>query len=399
MAKRGRPQDRRLKWGDGWVVPRPAKDGTVRYQARRRDGPAKTFATQGEAEAYLRDTADAIPATAGAQRAPADRQTVAQLVAAYLDRGAPGWAGSTLNYYRRTAKKQIGPELGPIRATELTRARVQRWLDGLAKRYAPETIRGARTLLAAACRQAVALGLLASNPVTGTKAPPIRVADAPTWTADEVRAVLAAVKHDPLLAAGYRLMLSTGMRPGEWLGLRWSDVDLGRGVVTVRRTVTHNAAGQEVIGASTKGKRDRPIAIPPSTVAALRVWRTAQLERRLAAPFWEDASLVATDDRGRRLRRERWGEWHDKVVAAAGVTRIVPHGLRHSYATLELETGTHPKVVQERLGHTRIQITLDRYSHVSVELQRRATEALERALFGEDTPDGDAAADATTSRP
>jgi integrase len=386
MSPRTPPARTRLARGDGWIVRRTTAAGEARYLARWREPGgatrARTFATEAAAEAHLRDLADAR----GADPPPADRLTVADLIDAYLARAASRWAPGTLGTNRSRARALVLPDLGEARALDLTPPRVQAWIDRLVRRgLAAETVVGARRLLSGACREAVALGVLPRDPVAGTRPPGVKRPPVAVWTADEVRAVLAAVARDPMLDAAYRVSLSTGVRPGELLVLRWSDLDLDGAVLHVRRTLTIDEHTRETVGETTKGKRARAIALQPSTVAALRAWRTAQLTRRLAARSWHDPDLLLTDGGGRRFRRETWAAIHDRVIAKAGVRDIVPHGLRHTYATLELAAGTHPKIVADRLGHSSVQMTLDRYTHSSLDLQRTAMEALERSLFGDAT--------------
>jgi integrase len=384
-----------LKWGDGWIVCRTTANGEKRFFANWRepqpDGTrkkrAKQFPTQAAAEAHLRDVADRRDRDGYV--AP-DRLTVADLVAGYLARGAYDWGTATRAAYRQRADVHVLPDLGNGLAVDLTAPRVQHWVDRLVKRgLAPNTIDGAVRVLLGAYKEAVRLGIVPSNPVAGTKRPAIRQAPVAVWTEVEVKRVLDAVAGEPMWNAVYRLALTSGLRPGELRVVRWSDIDLDRGVLVVRRTMTKDEAGHQVVGTTTKGKRPRAIALLPAAVAALRDWRKAQLEARLAAPTWHDPDLVFATSTGRLIAQRHWQDKHDAVVASAGVPRIVPHGMRHTNATLELEAGTHPKVVADRLGHSRVEFTLNRYSHVSIDLQRAAAEALDRRLFGGD--------DATTS--
>jgi len=182
----------------------------------------------------------------------------------------------------------------------------------------------------------------------------------------------------------WRLGLDTGMWLGELLALTWDDVDLDRGLVAVRRTLTKDREGHWKLGevAKTSSSR-RSIPIGPATVVALRSIRPKQAERRLrCGAAWVDHGLVFDRGNGNWLSPATARGVFDRAVAKAQVTALTPHGMRHTMATLLLATGVHPKVVQERLGHSSIQMTLDRYSHVSIIMQQDAAAVLDR-LIGE----------------
>lgn len=383
--RRGTGNDRRLRWGDGWIEPRTAKDGTRSYLARWRvtvDGTrairSKTFTTEAAAESHLRDVADDPQRGAFV---PPERLTVAELVSDFLGRAAHRFAPSTLGVNRSRARSLILPALGSLPIGELTAPRVQHWIDGLVRRgLGAETIAGGRRLLYGACKDAVMLGILTTNPVTGTRTPAIKPEPSTVWTEEESRAVLAITAADPMFHAAYQVALSTGIRPGELLALRWSDIDLAAGILHVKRTRTLDADLREVDGPTTKGKRTRAIALIPSTVTALKTWQAAQGEIRRKARYWSLGDLVLTTERGDGIRREVWADLHDGVCVVANVPRITPHDCRHTFATTALARGLHPKIVSEMLGHRSVSFTLDRYGAVSVALQRTALEALERSL-------------------
>jgi len=170
----------------------------------------------------------------------------------------------------------------------------------------------------------------------------------------------------------WRLGLDTGMWLGELLALTWDDVDLDRGLVAVRRTLTKDREGHWKLGevAKTSSSR-RSIPIGPARVVALRSIRPKQAEWRLrCGAAWVDHGLVFDRGNGNWLSPATARAVFDRAVAKAQVTVLTPHGMRHTMATLLLATGVHPKVVQDRLGHSSIQMTLDRYSHVSVSCSR-----------------------------
>jgi integrase len=219
------------------------------------------------------------------------------------------------------------------------------------------------------------VALLASPPRPGR--PELQV-----WTAAELRSFLAFVKDDRLYAL-WLLAASTGMRRGEVLGVQWPDVDLGRARVAVRRSLV--TVGHEVVVSEPKtAKGRRSVALDPATVAGLKTWRKHQTAERLAwGPAWTDSGQVFTREDGRPLHPREVTRAFTRHVVAAGLPIIRLHDLRHTHATLALAAGVHPKVVQERLGHANIAITLDTYSHAVPALEEQAAAVVARLVFGQ----------------
>ncbi len=143
----------------------------------------------------------------------------------------------------------------------------------------------------------------------------------------------------------------TGLRRGEVLGLRWRDVDLERATLSVAKSKT--ASGK------------RAVALDTETVAALKRWRAQQNAERLQmGADWVDTGLTFTREDGDRVRESYVSHKFGRLVRQLGLPPIRLHDLRHGWATMALQSGIHPKVVQERLGHSTIAQTLDTYSHV-----------------------------------
>ena len=190
------------------------------------------------------------------------------------------------------------------------------------------------------------------------------------------------------------MALSLGLRQGEALGLRWVDVDLDG------RTLTVGAALQRIPGRGlvlvepkTKTSR-RKVPLPPVCVAALREHCVRQLqERLLAGSVWVETGLVFTTRVGTGLESGRVTKHLQRILSRHGLPRLRFHDLRHSAASLLLAQGVASRVVMEVLGHSRIGVTMDLYTHVLPSLLGDAAEAMERALgrqdgrqLGEDDP-------------
>ncbi|MEA2686470.1 MAG: hypothetical protein QOE93_1665, partial [Actinomycetota bacterium] len=167
------------------------------------------------------------------------------------------------------------------------------------------------------------------------------------------------------LHALWVLLATTGMRRGEALGLRWSDVDLDTGRLRVVQTIIQ-VRSKVTTGEPKTARGRRPIALDSGTIAVLREHRRRSREERLVVGgAFEDRGLVFHRPDGSCLKPDAVSATFVRRVRAAGLRRLTLKGLRHTWATLALERGIHPRVVQERLGHSTIAITLGIYSHVA----------------------------------
>lgn len=211
-----------------------------------------------------------------------------------------------------------------------------------------------------------------------------------TWKAAELSAFLTGTSQDRLSGA-WRLLATTGARRGEVLGLRWADVDLDARRMTISRTVITvdvQRKGEPGIawGTPKTAKGRRQVALDDATVAALRVHRARQLEERLALGLgYADQDLVVCLPDGRPLHPKTFSFLFEREVKRLGLPKIRLHDLRHTHATLALQAGVHPRVVQERLGHSNVSITLNTYSHVDLDMQAAAAAAVSTLMTGGNT--------------
>lgn len=379
------PRDTALRWGEGSIERTPSGKWQARWTDHDVQGfpkrRAKSFTARDDAEDYLRNI---FRQRSRNEYIAPDSRTVQDLVLEWLSRGVTRWKAATTAAYTQRAKTHVLPQLGHVLANQLTTPKVQYWIDSMVRRgFEPSTVDGACRVLIGTFNQAVHLGLLSRNPTTGTVLPSIQMKPATTWTPEETAKIIAAIGDDPMWLAVYRIMLVTGMRPGELRGLRWGDVNWETNIITIRRTITRDENNHDVVGTTTKTGHNRSNPIPANVMALLSRWRTLQKARQLATAEWpKDAHIFDRGD-GSFLARTTWQKKHDRILKAAGVADVTFHGMRHTNATISLESGTHPKIVQERLGHRSIATTLDRYSHVSVDLQRATADELDKRMFGD----------------
>jgi len=279
----------------------------------------------------------------------------------------------------------IRPTLGSASLSGLTPLDVQAAYTVLTDRgLSARTIRYAHSLLYMALKQAVKWRMLAYNPASGADLPRQAKAELRALSPEQVGQFLDVAKADRL-GALFVLAIATGMRPGEYLGLQWPDVDLEKGAVVVRRTLVCQHGGGWQFGEPKTDRGRRTIPLPPSVTRTLVDQRRQQATERLAAgPKYTDHNLVFATATGEPLHERNVVNRHFKpLLRAAGLPDSFRlYDLRHTCATLLLAEGEHPKVVSERLGHASITLTLDTYSHVLPTMQQRAAERLEGVLFG-----------------
>ena len=208
------------------------------------------------------------------------------------------------------------------------------------------------------------------------------------FTAAEARRYLRVAKthrHGVL----YELALRTGLRQGELLGLRWDDLDLDAGYLTVRRTLARTPGGATFQDVKTH-RSARRITIPNECITSLRWYRRRQqIDQRDAGDTWRDLGLVFARATGGPLDPAYVHRNHHVICDLADTRKIRFHDLRHSAATLLLEQGVELIVVKDLLGHAQINTTADIYAHVRPRLQRQAIEAMSQALNDADDDEGD----------
>ncbi len=321
-------------------------------------------------------------------------------VGEYLDAWLKGLTGSvrqsTFEGYEIAVRVHIKPHLGRLKLRKLTPAHVASFYqDKLAAGSAPASVNKLHVTLHKALNQAVKWNMIPRNVTEAVKAPRPASEEMRTLSPAQVRALLSAASGERLEAL-YVLAVHTGMRQGELLALKWADVDLKSGRVSVRRTTT-KSGGHLLLGEPKTAKSRRTITLTAGSLNALRAHRKRQLEEMMQrAGLWQDHGLVFASEaetliNPTNLRRRHFAS----LLKRAGLppdTRF--HDLRHTCATLLLGKGVHPKFVQELLGHANIAITLDTYSHLIPGMGDATARAMEDALEGDVPEDQDDASEA-----
>ena len=236
---------------------------------------------------------------------------------------------------------------------------------GLGHGLAPKTVRNVHGVLTRAMRDAVRWGHLQRNPCDTADPPRGRIPEMRAWTADDLRRFVKATRSHRL-GAIWMLMATTGMRRGEVLGLRWTDIDLKAGTLTIR-SIRIRYGNVTATSTPKTARGNRTIAVGPTTLNALKAWKRAQAsERLLAGSRWQggDHGLVLTKTDGSLPNPESFSTCSPSSCAASVLPPIRLHDLRHSYATNALAAGVPVKVLSQRVGDADVGVTLAVYAHV-----------------------------------
>ncbi len=245
--------------------------------------------------------------------------------------------------------------------------------------FSPRTVEKTHAVLHCALDQAMHWGLTLRNPTEWTR--PLRAPRRETTalTDDQFRQLLRCTdgsRWHPL----WVLLGSIGLRVGEALGLHWQDVDLPIRRLAVRHTLQRVPGSGFVLGPPKTPKSRGAIHLPEAACAALEQRRQRQCLERQASKRWLQTGLVFTTPHGAPVGPGVVNRALARALQDAGLPRIRVHDLRHSTATMHLEAGTHPKVVQDLLGHSTVLLTLDTYSHVIPALHEQAAQTMDRLL-------------------
>jgi integrase len=285
--------------------------------------------------------------------------------------------------YKYLLDLYVRGRIGNKRITDLRAMDIQMlYAEMQEKGLSARTVRYTNAVLSSALKQAVKWGVIVRNPASLVELPKIQRKEMQALSTEDAIKFLEAAAEDRYSVL-FSLALITGMRPEEYLGLQWKDIDLQNGVITVQRAVIErNKIGWYFSEPKTARSR-RSIPIPQSLSQALTIHRHKQLEERLkAGASYQNYDLVFATGEGTPLLRRNIVRRHFKpILKRAGLPESLRlYDLRHSCATLLLAANENPKVVGERLGHASIRMTMDVYSHVLPTMQRAASDKLEILL-------------------
>lgn len=318
-----------------------------------------------------------------------NRITVAEYLRHWLAAYAePNTAPRTYARYEEIIRVHLIPALGRYVLSRLHPTRIQTYYAAALKSgradgrggLSAQTVVHHHRVLRAALEQSVKWQILVRNPADAVTPPrPVR-REMRFLNPKDIAVLLDACEDDDLRTLIF-VALSSGLREGELLALRWSDLDLKAGHLQVTRTLHYLGKSGLQFGEPKTRRSRRRVSLSKETARVLTLHRTRQIERRLfLGSGYAEGDLVFASENGAPVRPYTIAPRFGRVVHAARLEHMRFHDLRHTSASLLLAAGIHPKVVSERLGHSNVNLTLDTYSHVLPGLQEQAAQSMDAYL-------------------
>jgi len=300
----------------------------------------------------------------------------------YLDRWLetavrPRVRAKTFQDYQGMLRRYVRPILGERVLAGMRPLDLQSMYHQVSERgLSARTVRYTHVVVKSAMQQAVRWRLLLENPADGLKVPQQPRNEMRALTVDQARMLLKAAqgtKYGPVLAVA----LTTGMRPSEYLGLKWQDIDWARQTVSIVRSI-QRLNGKRCFSDTKRSRSRRPIKLQSWIVALLR---DLQAKGSAYDFYAEGRDLIFRTASGQPINADYLAKHFRSILDLAGVPRMRLYDLRHSAATLALAAGVSPKVVSEQLGRASTAFTLDTYAHVLPHMQDEAAARVEAMLF------------------
>ena len=361
------------KHRDSWqAIVEKGRDGSGKRQQVFRDAPTKKEARQ-ILQKLLRELDDGSFVEPSAT-------TLAEYLPTWLeDIARHRITRRTYDRYECIVRLQLIPALGGVKLTSLRPDQVQACYSHLVDEgLSASTIQKVHAVLHSSLKHAMRMRMIARNPSDDMALPKIRRREMTALSDEQIGKLLEAAEGTSV-AVPLLCLLTLGVRRGELLGLTWPDIDFEQGQIAVRRTLEESSAGVHLKEPKT-ARASRTMALPQVTAQALREHRKAQLEMRLrVGPGFNAGELVFPGADGEPWWGSNFARACRRVFDKAGLKCRI-HDLRHTNASMLLRQGVHPKVVQERLGHANVGITLDVYSHVSPYMQSDAADKIDAEM-------------------
>ena len=318
------------------------------------------------------------------------RITLRQWLATWIATVRHEVAPRSFDRYAAIVNRHLIPALGNLRLTKLAPAHIQDFYNTLASSgrrdgrpggLAPRSRRQLHRVLATALSRAVEQQLISRNPtdIFKRRLPKVEPREMVTLTAEQSTVLIETVQGSPLYAPVV-IALATGARRGETLALRWRNVDLDRGAIRIVESLEQTAAGLRF--KAPKNGRGRTVTLPVFAVGELRRLKREQAENLLMLGIRQTGeTLVCARADGAPLQPVALTHLFTRLIEhMADLPRVRFHDVRHTHATQLLLAGVHPRIAQERLGHSTVVLTLDLYSHVTATMQEDAAAKIDEVF-------------------
>ncbi|MBR4152002.1 MAG: site-specific integrase [Selenomonadaceae bacterium] len=368
----------------------------VSYKDSNGSAKRKKFAAKTKHEAMEKGKAFLMANQQGSILLKAD-MTIADWIDEWMENYVkPRIRPRTFEKYWSSLKNYIVPKFGNLKLAALDASSLQKHFNSLlvngradGNALSPSTVRAARRYFSMCVDDAVREGLVLRNVVRLTKSPKLTRKEIVVLTRDEVTTLIEGARQinnefmRNMMPEILSFTVKTGLRQGEVFGLKWEDVDFKNSCVFIRRSLAH-VVGRGVVFQEPKTKNSRRrVLLMLEDVQSLKEYREWQKNYadELGDKFARNG-LIFTSPFGEPISPTNFSRRYFKpLLKKCNINSdFTFHGLRHTHATLLLQQGVNPKIVQERLGHSSIKVTMDTYSHVLPDMQRQAVDAL-RELF------------------
>ncbi|MFB6357071.1 MAG: tyrosine-type recombinase/integrase [bacterium] len=295
--------------------------------------------------------------------------------------------------YKNAIQRHIKPSIGDIPLKDLTTKRIQKYYNHKMESggirndngLASSTVRKHHVILHKALDMAVKWGDIRANPTEAVD-PPKSTPTEKTMNymdTEQTHRFLELCDTQDWYGSVLKVAVLTGLRMEELRGMRWKDLDMERGTLSIVKTVVTTTENEHIVKEPKSSESNRTVSIPQRTLTILQDWKVTQHKQRMElGSAWEgDDGRIFTTQLGTIPHPTSFRRSLKNVLERGELPDLRFHDLRHTHATIMLEQGQHPKVVAERLGHSSVQVTLDRYSHALPNMQDDAAQAVEDAIF------------------
>jgi integrase len=373
--------NRRRGQGEGSVFQLPSGQWVMEITLPPRLGKRRRKKFYASTAAKVRAKVQAYRASQKEGVAIDDTLTVKRLLTDWLASVKSTVRIRSYEKYDSIVNKHLIPELGRIRLEKLAPQDVQTLIDAkLAAGLHPNTVTGIKIVLSHALSQAMRFSMIGRNVAALVRGPKIPRHEMSVWTQEQAAHFIECCDKEPL-GAFYVIKLHTGARRGEISALRWQDVDMVAAVATINRSLQRSNTQGLIFEEPKSVKSRRSISLAPAVISALKAHRARQNETRLAAgPDWQDNDLIFCTGIGTPIDPRGLSLDYDRMIDKAELPRIRLHDMRHTFATIGLARGVHPKVMSDMLGHSKVSLTLDVYSHALPSFQTEASDKIAQAL-------------------
>lgn len=354
--------------------------GVDSLTGRRRQKKKRGFNSKKEAEQALNEFLNEI--RLGKYVEPSN-MTLNTFIEDWLIEVKLNVAVNTYSNYISFNRCHINPRLGHYRIQKIDHLIIQRFIYDLVKEasLSPNTIKKIIDMLRAIFKKATSLKLIKENPTLGVTLPRRNYKEMTVWDTEQVEYFIQHSKNNRFYTV-YLIALLTGMRKGEILGLRWKDIDFENKIIYIKQ-IYDLKAKEFKVGAKTKSGV-RSIHVPDILIEQLKKERVIVLKNKLKqGQNFNDYDLVVCTRYGNPLDSASISKYLKAQAIKLGLPTIRFHDLRHTHVTMLIKQNVNVKVISERVGHSSIQITLDKYSHVLPSMQKHVANELDK-LFNVD---------------